>query len=768
MNKIKKRILTQLEHSKRGLFTKELSHQLNMSGSKNFKALVQAIAELEREEALEIKTNGRLALPQKKQLVTGILEINQRGFGFLRCDDDRDDIYIKKNHLHSAMPHDHVTVALTNESPKGSKKLAEGKVVEVNERAKGRLTGEFVPQTKEASREIIGHLKILDERLAHLNCEVLGEGLHPAPGEIVVAEVKQYPKAQAPLTMQVLVKKIIGHKDEPGVDILTILEAFNIPHEFSEKVRTEAQNLPDTLPAQELAERADFRDKLTITIDGADAKDLDDAIALEKLPNGHVELGVHIADVSYYVREGMALNQEAYRRGTSVYLTDRVVPMLPPRLSNNLCSLHPDVDRFTMSCVMEMDAHGDVVAFRIEPGVIRSNYRLTYQEVNELFAEPDEVRAEHLLNVRPMLLEMKELHEALTKKRRQRGMIDFDTDEAKIEVNEAGHPVDIHLVHRGIGERMIESFMLAANETVAKYFEEQKKAFIYRVHEEPDEEKIQAFLTYITAMGLTGYGTSEHISPKALQHILEQAEAEPFAPVVKMMLLRSMQQAHYDITPLGHFGLASRHYTHFTSPIRRYPDLIVHRLIRHYQFHGQAQETLADLPEIADHSSKMERRSVEAEREVDSLKKTEFMQDKVGEEFTGIISSVTSFGLFVELPNTIEGLISLTHLDDYYNFIEDHLILVGQQTGQVFRIGDEVRVKCVRADVSTREIDFELLEVTKTQSGDTPAQKPKKSTKKKKHQQKKRSKKRKGKRKPKKQPSFQIKKNRRGRNGKKK
>jgi ribonuclease R len=509
------------------------------------------------------------------------------------------------------------------------------------------------------------------------------------------------------------------------MDILSIVIAQGIPTQFPEEVQSASEEVPDKIAASDLVGRRDLRDQQIVTIDGADAKDLDDAVTVRKLDNGNYFLGVHIADVSYYVTEDSILDKEAFERGTSVYLTDRVIPMIPQRLSNGICSLNPQVPRLTMSCEMEIDPSGTIVHHEIFQSVIQTTERMTYSAVNEILEEDDAETTERYRDLVPMFHLMKELHLILEERRSRRGAINFEDREAKILVDPEGRPLDIELRDRGVGERLIESFMLAANETVAEHFNRLKVPFIYRIHEQPKEEKMQRFFDFAAALGILVKGTKNTITPKDLQQVIHDVGDKPEAAVINTMLLRSMQQARYSEDNYGHYGLAAEYYTHFTSPIRRYPDLIVHRLIRTYsqdQSETTQEKWAEKLPDIANHSSKMERRAVDAEREVDSMKKAEYMAEKVGEEFDGLISSVTKFGIFIELPNTVEGMIHLNELkQDYFHFIENQLALVGERTRQTFKIGQKVRIKVTKSDPETREIDFELLEAEEIPSLEVPS-----------------------------------------------
>ena len=452
---------------------------------------------------------------------------------------------------------------------------------------------------------------------------------------------------------------------------------------------------------------------------------MDDAVTVIKLANGNYKLGVHIADVTHYVREDSAIDREAEERGTSIYLVDRVIPMIPHRLSNGICSLNPKVDRLTLSCEMEIAPGGEVVSHEIFQSVIKTTERMTYTDVNKILEDQDEELVKRYEPLVPMFQLMEELAQILREKRMKRGAIDFDFKEAKVIVDEEGKPNDVVIRERSVAEKLIEEFMLAANETVAEHFHWMEVPFIYRIHEDPKEDKLRRFFEFIINFGYIVRGTANSVHPRALQEIIEEVQGKPEEMVVSTVMLRSMQQAKYDPESLGHFGLSTEFYTHFTSPIRRYPDLIVHRLIRTYLIEGKLDQATrekwnAQLPDIAQHSSNMERRAVEAERETDELKKAEYMEDKIGVEYDGIISSVTNFGMFVELPNTIEGLIHVSYMtDDYYRYDERHLAMIGERTGNVYRIGDEITVRVVKVNKEERSIDFEIVGMKGTRRPET-------------------------------------------------
>ncbi|MFC4618620.1 ribonuclease R [Camelliibacillus cellulosilyticus] len=703
---LKDRILNYLkDEAKRPMTLQELEAAFELADVDAYKSLVKTLNQLE-DNGLVVRTrSNRYGLPEKMNLVRGKVQGHAKGFAFLIPEDsDAKDIYIHQNDLNGAMNGDTVLVRL---SPEASKARPEGVVIRLLERGTKTIVGTFLDSHH------FGFVSPDDKRIPNdvfIPKEATGGAVD---GHKVVVELTKYPDEHKHAEGRVI--KILGHKNDPGVDILSIIFKHGIPTDFPDEVLQEAASAPSEITPEELQGRRDLRGETIVTIDGADAKDLDDAVNVMKLPNGNYRLGVHIADVSYYVKEGSALDKEAFERGTSVYLVDRVIPMLPHRLSNGICSLNPKVDRLTISCQMDITPEGKVVNHDIFPSVIRTTERMTYTDVRKILLREDETVVERYKELVPFFDLMGELSAILTEKRRQRGAIDFDFAEAKVIVDEDGHPVDVVLRERSVAERLIEEFMLAANETIAEHFHWMDVPFIYRIHEDPDPAKLERFYNFAVNFGYVVKGSPDHIHPRTLQSLLEEVQGEPEEAVINTVMLRSMKQAKYDPESVGHFGLATEFYTHFTSPIRRYPDLIVHRLIRKYLFEKQVDGKTKrlwgnQLPEIAKHSSEMERRAVDAERDTDDLKKAEFMQDKIGETFEGVISSVTNFGLFVELPNTIEGLVHISYLvDDYYHYDEAHLALIGERTGNVFRIGDEIEVRVINVNLDEHSIDFEVV-----------------------------------------------------------
>jgi ribonuclease R len=704
---LKDRILESMgEEAAKPLTLQELEELFSMQDAEDFKDLVKTLNAMEEAGLLVRTRSNRYGLPEKMNLIRGRVQGHAKGFAFIIPEDPGmgKDVYVAQSDLNGAMNRDTVLVRLQQNS-RGER--PEGVIVRIIERGTTRVVGTFT------SSEHYGFV-IPDDKRVPNDIFIAKENMNgAAEGHKVVVEITKFPEGRK--NAEGIVVQILGHKNDPGVDILSIIHKYGIPTEFPEEVVEQATKVPDTISEADLEGRRDIRDWTIVTIDGEDAKDLDDAVNVTKLENGNYQLGVHIADVSHYVKEGSPLDKEALDRGTSVYLVDRVIPMIPHRLSNGICSLNPKVDRLTISCVMEITSNGKVVEHEIFPSVIKTTARMTYNNVRKILQREDEVVLEEYKDLIPFFDLMGELANILTEKRRERGAIDFDFTEAKILVNESGHPTDVVIRERSVAERLIEEFMLAANETIAEHFHWMDIPFLYRIHDDPDPAKLERFFKFAVNFGYVVKGSPEDIHPRTLQSLLEEVKGEPEETVISTVMLRSMQQAKYNPESIGHFGLATEFYTHFTSPIRRYPDLIVHRLIRTYLFEKKTdaktqQHWDAQLDEIAKHTSDMERRSVDAERETDDLKKAEFMLDKVGEEFEGVISSVTNFGLFVELPNTIEGLVHISYLtDDYYHYVEEHMALIGERTGNVFRIGDQITVRVQNVNLDERAIDFEVV-----------------------------------------------------------
>ncbi|WP_062354394.1 ribonuclease R [Bacillus kwashiorkori] len=704
--KLVEKLLTFMkEEAYKPLTVSELEEALAIGDSSEFKDFVKALVYME-DKGLVVRTrSNRYGLPEKMNLIRGRLSGHAKGFAFLIPEETgMDDIFIPPGELNNAVHGDTVLVRVANESS-GSRR--EGTVIRILERGTSQVVGTYVESKN------FGFV-IPDEK--KFNGDIFipkSASLGAVEGHKVVVKITTYPEGRMSAEGEVI--QILGHKNDPGVDILSIIHKHGLPLDFPEEVIEHAHSIEEIIRDEELENRRDLRNEIIVTIDGADAKDLDDAVTVKKLDNGLYKLGVHIADVSHYVTEGSPIDKEAFERGTSVYLVDRVIPMIPHRLSNGICSLNPKVDRLTLSCEMEINDKGEVVSHEIFQSVIKTTERMTYADVNKILVDKDEEIRNKYDALVPMFESMEELAAILRKKRMERGAIDFDFKEAKVLVNEDGHPTDVVIRERSVAERLIEEFMLVANETVAEHFHWLDVPFIYRIHEDPKEDKLQRFFEFITNFGLVVRGKTNTVHPRALQEILDEIEGKPEEMVISTVMLRSMQQAKYYPESLGHFGLSTEFYTHFTSPIRRYPDLIVHRLIRTYLVEGKLDEGtqakwLALLPDIAEHTSKMERRAVDAERETDELKKAEFMEDKIGEEFDGIVSSVTNFGIFVELPNTIEGLVHVSYMtDDYYHYDERQFAMIGERTGNVFRIGDEITVRVLKVDKDEQSIDFEIV-----------------------------------------------------------
>ena len=601
-----------------------------------------------------------------------------------------------------AMQKDRVLYKVLHKAEKGKK--ADGVIVRILERGQQRIVGTF-----EAGSKGYGFVVADDKKIAK-DIFISRENTKGAvTGHKVVVEITDYGEDRRNPEGKVI--EILGHINDPGVDILSVIRRYELAVEFPEEVYAEIEHLGTEVAEADKKGREDLRDLLTITIDGADAKDLDDAVSLKRLGNGNFELGVHIADVSHYVRENTALDKEAYARGTSVYLVDRVIPMLPHKLSNGICSLNPHVDRLALSCLMEVNGRGEVVSHRILESVINSDYRMTYTAVREILEDGTPALLEQYAEILPMLEDMEELRQILGEKRRKRGSVNFDLPESKIILDENGKPIDIKPYEKSIATNMIEEFMLVCNETIAENSFWQEMPFMYRSHQEPDEDKLEKMEQFLRGFGYYLRKKDGEIHPRELQKVLQKAEETDEERIITRMVLRSMMQARYTAENGGHFGLAAKYYCHFTSPIRRYPDLEIHRMIKK-MLHGDLDEKASayyrrKMPDWAKHCSKQERVAEDAERDTDALKKVEFMEDKVGQIYEGIISGVTNWGIYVELPNTIEGMVALSQMDDdYYEFDEKKMLVFGKRTKKSYRLGDKVVVSVAKVDRMMGTIDF--------------------------------------------------------------
>ena len=684
----------------------------------NFTELIKALSYLEREKKIITDGKGQYQLAQEDSIVEGVFRANDKGFGFVRLDDEEaDDVFIQKDYTNYAVDGDRVKVKITAGGNPWNGKGPEGQVIEILERGLETLVGEFHPMTDEQVKlsHFIGYVLSNNKKLHNYRVYVSENGLIPQMGDMVKVSIKNYPDEENPESMTGAIIEIIGNKNDPGVDIMSIVAEHDVRTEWPEEAMKQANAIPDHVIPEDKKGRVDITDQPAVTIDGDDSKDFDDAVVLWKLPNGNYHLGVHIADVSHYVTENSPLDQEAYARGNSTYLVDRVIPMLPFRLSNGICSLNEGVERLVLSCDMEITPEGKRVGYKIYPSVMKSHGRLTYNKVNKTLAGELDGLEEKYHKLSSMLKEMVQLHDVLYKKRHERGAIDFEEPEAKIIVDEKGKPIDIVLHQRGTAEKMIESFMLMANETVAEDYYRKHVRFLYRVHETPDGERIKNFFEFCSAFGLNIKADPNNVKPIDLQKVVTKTEGTPEEAVVQMMMLRSLKQAHYAEEDLGHFGLAAQYYTHFTSPIRRYSDLMVHRMIHEYADQGTGEEIQSHfsdrLPEVADQTSTKERVSIDTEREVNDLKMTEYMADQVGEHFDAVVSSVTSFGMFIQLPNTVEGLVHISNLtDDFYSFDEKTLTLTGRGTHKKYKIGMPIKVTLINANVEQHQLDFEIYD----------------------------------------------------------
>ena len=681
--------------------TKELAILLQVPKEERHE--LQAVLDsLVAEGRIGVSKKGKYSKPENTAII-GIYQKTSRGFGFVVVEGSEDDIFIKESDDGGAFHMDKVMVAITAE--KHGDKRCEGKILKILEHQikevvgtyqKSKTFGFVVPDNKKICYDIF----VPQEK-----------SMGAVTGHKVVVELTSYGTLKK--NPEGRVKEIIGHINDPGTDIMSIIKAYDLPMEFPESVMKSLNDIPDELSPKDYAGRVDLRDLQTVTIDGEDAKDLDDAITVSE-ENGIYHLGVHIADVSNYVKEYSPLDKEAYKRGTSVYLVDRVIPMLPHKLSNGICSLNQGCDRLALSCLMDIDEKGNVISHKICESVINVDRRMTYTNVKKILENEDEEILNEYKDFADMFRLMEKLALILRQRRFKRGSIDFDFPETKITLNDKGEPVEIKPYDRNTATRIIEDFMLIANETVAEDYFWQEIPFLYRSHENPDPEKIRRLGTFINNFGYS-IKIGDEIHPKELQKLLVKIEGSDEENLIARLTLRSMKRASYTTECVGHFGLAAKYYCHFTSPIRRYPDLQIHRIIKE-NLHGgmsdkRSEHFAAILPEVAKQTSATERRADDAERDTDKLKMVQYMEKHIGETFEGVVSGMTAWGIYVELPNTIEGMISVASLrDGYYIYDENHYEMVNETTGRTFKLGQRLNVKVINCDKILRTIDFELAE----------------------------------------------------------
>lgn len=697
---MKEKIIEILEKYNRAISLEEIDSILNIKTIDETKRLIKTLNEMEKDLEIYRSNKNKYMLFTNSNLKKGILSTTKNGYGFVNVENEIEDIFIDYDNLNGAINQDNVIVEIINQNENGKK---EGRILKITKRELSQIVGTYMLKKGKASI-------IPDDDKLNIKIEISKkDSLGAVPGHKVIVKLLS---SQNKNHFKGKVIKILGHKDDPGVDILSIMAKYNLKTEFSRKTEAELLSIPSEVIASDKMDRRDLTNEVIFTIDGDDTKDIDDAISCKKLPNGNYELGVHIADVSHYVKQGSSLDKDAEEKGTSVYLVDRVVPMLPHQLSNGICSLNPNVERLTISCVMEIDEKGQVISHEIFKSVIKSQIQMTYKKVNEIL--DNKSIPEGYEKYKDTLLLMYELSCKIRENKLARGYLDFDVDEAKILVDDNAIPVDIKLRERGKGENLIEDFMIAANETVAQTIYYMNLPFIYRVHEPPKEEKIKNYLNFLQTMGYSPKGNIKGISSKQIQNLLDYLKDKKEFKILSNALLRNMQKAVYLPQNLGHFGLASKCYTHFTSPIRRYPDTTVHRLLKDYLFSSNISIEKVNyweekLPFIADHSSVMERISIDCERDVESMKMAEYMEKHIGEEFEGMISGVMNFGLFVQLDNLVEGLVHITNMEGYYKYDETSQSLIGETKGKRYRLGDKVLIKVLSSSKETSNIDFIII-----------------------------------------------------------
>lgn len=700
----KKKMIDEFVNSKgyRSMSIKEMAMVLQVPSreKKDFREVLDALA---MEGKISIDLKGKIK-PLPADVKVGRYMATQRGFGFVRVENEEDDIFIPGVHTKGALDGDTVQVLVKKEGGEGKRR--EGQVLNILERGNSIIVGTYT-----RSRNF-GFVTPDNQKFTKDIYVAKAESKGAVTGHKVVVEITDFGDEQRKPEGRVL--EILGHVNDPGVDILSVIKAYGLPEEYPDEVMKQIEDIPDEVEESQKAGRADFRDLQTVTIDGEDAKDLDDAITLSKEGNMY-HLGVHIADVSQYVTEGSPLDKEALKRGTSIYLVDRVIPMIPHKLSNGICSLNQGVDRLALSCMMDINEKGEIVKHKICESVINVTRRMSYTSVHKIVEENDEQERKEYEELIPMFELMYELAEILQAKREKRGSIDFDFPEAKIILDEKGKPIDVKEYERTQANRIIEEFMLAANQTVAEEYFWSELPFVYRTHETPDMEKIQNLALFIENFGYTLKIKEDEIHPKEIQKLMRAIAGKPEEGLIGRLALRSMKQARYTTDCEGHFGLAMKYYCHFTSPIRRYPDLQIHRIIKE-NLHGGMKEKRIEhyqkiLPEVTEQTSALERRADDAEREVEKMKKAEYMEQFVGKDFEGTISGLTTWGMYVELPNTIEGMIRVADIPgDYYYYDEDLHRMVGENTGKVYKMGEPLRIIVAGVDKLTRTIDFVLYQ----------------------------------------------------------
>ena len=678
-------------------------------------ASVLQVKKEERQELKEIldalESEGKIHKTQKGNYVkgqgnrlTGIYQAHARGFGFVSIEGSDDDVFIPEEESGGALQGDEVEIQITRGAGPNTGQRQEGKVIKILKRGMSRIVG-YYQKNKSFGFVLPDNQKFLQDVFVP---EEKSKGA--VTGHKVVVKLTSYGGDGKKPEGEVV--EILGHVNDPGTDVLSIAMSYELPIEFPEKVMNQAERVAKPVSEADRFGRRDLRDVRMVTIDGEDAKDLDDAVSLE-VRDGSFYLGVHIADVTNYVQENSALDREAKKRGTSVYLADRVIPMLPHTLSNGICSLNAGEDRLALSCLMKIDENGTIVDHEICESVIRVDRRMTYTAVKQILEDEDEEQCQKYEEFVPMFREMARLSSILREKRHRRGAVDFDFPETKVILDEQGRPVELKAYERNTATKLIEDFMLAANETVAEDFFWREIPFVYRIHEAPDEEKIRKLAIFLHNFGYTMHIGNHEVHPKEIQKLLAKVEGKPEEPMIARLALRSMKQAKYTPENEGHFGLAASCYTHFTSPIRRYPDLQIHRIIKETLRGRMDEERIRHyqsiLEEVTKHASETERRAEEAERETVKLKKVQYMKNFIGEEYEGVISGITKWGMYVELPNTIEGLVHVVNMtDDHYEYIEDRYEMQGINTGKTYRLGQKVCVRVMAANELQRTIDFEL------------------------------------------------------------